>query len=539
MPRLVSRTQRSAACSTGPAERRLDERADRVVAERPELEPAGARVLPQRRDRVRARTRRRGRWRARTRRRRPRGGGRARPRPGRAAGRRRVRARAGARRRARAAPRCCGASARACRPSARRRGSAPRRRRAGRRRRCASPAPRRPARRRPPPARTPRARGRDLPIPASAITTTPLTSASARAAAIASNSASRPISGQAADAAGTRSCTAGVYAGSRSRICNAARRGPDRAAARDRRLRALGRGQDAAGGRPGVRAMIPDVRMAGPAFTVVAEDDHLPVMSALAEAAPGDVLVIATDGGARRGVRRAVRDRGAPARAGRDRHRRLLPRPARAARDRAAGVRARHDAALGHDRVARARPARRSTAAACDVAPGDIVFGDDDGVLIAPPERIAAALRDRRGDRPRRARDPRRAGARRGAARPDEPRRARRARSTAARRARWRSGSMPDFSARVRAPDAPARRRRADHDPRRQPAGRALDDRRLPEPGDVPDRRARRDRRAARARRRRASRCSTRRATGIPSVREYLIERQEQLAGPAARRSRS
>ena len=44
---------------------------------------------------------------------------------------------------------------------------------------------------------------------------------------------------------------------------------------------------------PEVRAMVPDVRMAGPALTVVAEDDHLPVFSALAEAAPGDVLVIA------------------------------------------------------------------------------------------------------------------------------------------------------------------------------------------------------------------------------------------------------
>jgi 4-hydroxy-4-methyl-2-oxoglutarate aldolase len=27
-----------------------------------------------------------------------------------------------------------------------------------------------------------------------------------------------------------------------------------------------------------------------------------------------------------------------------------------------------------------------------DVAAGDVVFGDDDGVVIAPPERIAAAL---------------------------------------------------------------------------------------------------------------------------------------------------
>src|SRR5918996_1209021 len=50
---------------------------------------------------------------------------------------------------------------------------------------------------------------------------------------------------------------------------------------------------------PAVRAMVPDVRMAGPALTVVAEDDHLPVFSALDEAAAGDVLVIATGGGDR------------------------------------------------------------------------------------------------------------------------------------------------------------------------------------------------------------------------------------------------
>ena len=44
---------------------------------------------------------------------------------------------------------------------------------------------------------------------------------------------------------------------------------------------------------PAIRAMVPDVRMAGPALTVVAEDDHLPVLSALAQARAGDVLVIA------------------------------------------------------------------------------------------------------------------------------------------------------------------------------------------------------------------------------------------------------
>ena len=48
---------------------------------------------------------------------------------------------------------------------------------------------------------------------------------------------------------------------------------------------------------PAIRAMVPDVRFAGPAFTVRPHDDHLPVLCALAEAAAGDVLVIATGGG--------------------------------------------------------------------------------------------------------------------------------------------------------------------------------------------------------------------------------------------------
>ena len=50
---------------------------------------------------------------------------------------------------------------------------------------------------------------------------------------------------------------------------------------------------------PAVRALLPDVRVAGPAYTVLAEDDHLPVMTALAEAEPGDVVVVATNGGTR------------------------------------------------------------------------------------------------------------------------------------------------------------------------------------------------------------------------------------------------
>ena len=144
---------------------------------------------------------------------------------------------------------------------------------------------------------------------------------------------------------------------------------------------------------PVVHAMVPDVRLAGPAFTVVAEDDHLPVMTALAEAAPGDVLVVATHGGTRRRLRRAVRDGGEAARARRDRLRRLLPRPARAACDRAARLRPRHLAALRHDGLARA------------ARPG-VVFGGVD--VAAGRDRVRRrrrpADRGRGGDR-RGARD--------------------------------------------------------------------------------------------------------------------------------------
>ena len=115
---------------------------------------------------------------------------------------------------------------------------------------------------------------------------------------------------------------------------------------------------------PGVRAMIPGVRMAGPAFTVVAEDDHLPVMSALAEAAPGDVLVIATGGddvavfgelfateARRRGLAGIVADG--------------LCRDLRGLREIGLPVFARGTTPRsGTTAVARARPARRSTAAA-------------------------------------------------------------------------------------------------------------------------------------------------------------------------------
>jgi 4-hydroxy-4-methyl-2-oxoglutarate aldolase len=140
-----------------------------------------------------------------------------------------------------------------------------------------------------------------------------------------------------------------------------------------------------------VRAMIPDVRMAGRAFTVVAEDDHLPVLDALAEAAPGDVLVISANGGSRavfgelfateaqrRGLAGIVAD--GYCRDLRGLRRIGLPVFARGTTPRSGAT------------VSRAQLGTRVVCGGVEVSPGDIVVGDDDGLVIAGAERIAAAL---------------------------------------------------------------------------------------------------------------------------------------------------
>jgi 4-hydroxy-4-methyl-2-oxoglutarate aldolase len=142
---------------------------------------------------------------------------------------------------------------------------------------------------------------------------------------------------------------------------------------------------------PAVRAMIPDVRMAGPAFTVVAEDDHLPVMSALAEAAPGDVLVITANGGSRavfgelfasearrRGLAGIVADG--------------FCRDVRGLRRIGLPIFARGTTPRSGTTVSRAALGGKIACGGVDVSAGDIVFGDEDGLLIATAERIAAAL---------------------------------------------------------------------------------------------------------------------------------------------------
>ena len=142
---------------------------------------------------------------------------------------------------------------------------------------------------------------------------------------------------------------------------------------------------------PDIRPMVPGIRMAGPAFTVTAEDDHLPVFSALAEASPGDVLVIATNGGTkavlgelfatearRRGLAGVVID-------GRCRDLAGL-------RTRGLPVFARGTTPASGSTVSRAPRNRPVRVGGLAVSPGDIVFGDDDGVVIARAEQIEAAL---------------------------------------------------------------------------------------------------------------------------------------------------
>ena len=142
---------------------------------------------------------------------------------------------------------------------------------------------------------------------------------------------------------------------------------------------------------PAIRAMVLDVRMAGPAFTLLAPDDHLPVFGALAEAAPGDVLVISSGEGSvavlgelfatearRRGLAGVVVDG--------------FCRDVAGLRQLGLPVFARGTIPRSGSTVARPALGAPVRCGGVEVRPGDIVFGDDDGVAVAPAERFAAAL---------------------------------------------------------------------------------------------------------------------------------------------------
>ncbi len=142
---------------------------------------------------------------------------------------------------------------------------------------------------------------------------------------------------------------------------------------------------------PAIRAMVPDVRMAGPALTVVAEDDHLPVLSALAQARAGDVLVIAGNGhrravlgelfateARRRGVAGVVIDG--------------FCRDVSGLRKVGLPVFARGTVPMSGSTVARTPIGAPVRCGGVEVSAETIVFADDDGMVIAPPAQILAAL---------------------------------------------------------------------------------------------------------------------------------------------------
>jgi 4-hydroxy-4-methyl-2-oxoglutarate aldolase len=141
---------------------------------------------------------------------------------------------------------------------------------------------------------------------------------------------------------------------------------------------------------PAVRAVVADVRVAGPALTVVAHDDHLPLFAALEAAAPGDVLVVAA------GERRAVVGELFATEAKRRGVAGIVVDGL--CRD-VAGLRrlglpffARGTVPASGSTVSRAAVGQRVRCGGVDVTSGDIVFGDDDGLVVAPAAQIEAAL---------------------------------------------------------------------------------------------------------------------------------------------------
>ena len=141
---------------------------------------------------------------------------------------------------------------------------------------------------------------------------------------------------------------------------------------------------------PAIRALVPGLRLEGRAFTVVAEDDHLPVFAALAEAEPGDVLVIATGGGTRavfgelfatEAKRRGLAGLAVDG----------FCRDLRGLREIGLPVYARGTTPASGTTVSRAPHGQTISFGGVTVEPGHAVHGDDDGLIIALPEQVEAA----------------------------------------------------------------------------------------------------------------------------------------------------
>jgi 4-hydroxy-4-methyl-2-oxoglutarate aldolase len=142
---------------------------------------------------------------------------------------------------------------------------------------------------------------------------------------------------------------------------------------------------------PAIQALLPDVTLVGVAFTVRADGDLLGMIDAIGRAEPGTVLVVATDGrplaasgelfateGRRRGIAGIAVDG--------------FCRDLRGIRRVGLPVFARGTTPAAGPALGPAIVQQPVTFGGVEVRSGDLVFGDDDGLLIAPPERIAAAV---------------------------------------------------------------------------------------------------------------------------------------------------
>ena len=142
---------------------------------------------------------------------------------------------------------------------------------------------------------------------------------------------------------------------------------------------------------PALRSIKPGMKIVGTAFTLVCPDDHLTVLRALVDAKPGDVLVIDTRGG-----RRAVAGELFATEA---MNRKLGGIVVDGAVRDTATLRT-----LSLPVYARfVTPMSGTTRTACEtqvavqcggvaVNPGDVIFGDDDGLIVASLDELERIL---------------------------------------------------------------------------------------------------------------------------------------------------
>lgn len=139
---------------------------------------------------------------------------------------------------------------------------------------------------------------------------------------------------------------------------------------------------------PAIRPLVGGA-FAGPALTVETVDDPVPILIALEQAAPGDVLVVAAAGGRRailgelftsearrRGVAAIVVDG--------------LVRDLAGLRALGLPVHARGTHPATGTLVGGPAHGRPVVCGGVIVRPGDVVVGDDDGAVVVPPDRVEA-----------------------------------------------------------------------------------------------------------------------------------------------------